>query len=161
MDPAGDQIAGDREMLRCRHDDARGSHASPEPVKVASGFGAELIRHRPGLRSVDIDDGAEETIAKQRESDNSPAKLAALPKIEKPPVLSALDGTWISSTTSSFGCKGASSSYAVTIAGGTATLSSGRGLGKVSTAGTLKFTMPSNVDGAPMDCYSAWPQWLA
>ena len=95
---------------------------------------------------------AEETISKKRDTEDSPAKLAALPKVEKTPA-AGFDGNWTFNWTPGAHCHGPASSSQVVIAKGALTSgSSGRGLGQVSASGTARLSFPSRTDGVLMHC---------
>lgn len=87
---------------------------------------------------------AEETIAKQRDNEKSPTKLAALPRIEKPKSANSFDGNWMITwlrgpDAQNCGPK-TTSSYPIRIEGGVIVGKSGA----VSPAGSARWTQVSD-----------------
>jgi uncharacterized caspase-like protein len=93
---------------------------------------------------------ANETITKKRDADSSPAKLAALPKLEQPMGQRPFDGTWTVSWIGGTGCAYPRFSTTWRISNGTIAGSMGKGAisGKVSNTGALTANYPAGTDGA-------------
>lgn len=96
---------------------------------------------------------AEETIAKKRDTEKSPAKLAALPKMELPVARNPFDGTWVMTWTNGAGCKYPGSfSTTLQIANGVieGRVRSGSVSGRITASGAATFSYPAITDGAPV-----------
>jgi hypothetical protein len=94
---------------------------------------------------------AEEAIARRRDTDatNDQVRLAALPKLEKPPGKDQFDGTWSVRRTADPGkCKFPIHSFTLTITNGAIRGSSG-GTGSISVSGAGSWIGYAPTDGAP------------
>jgi uncharacterized caspase-like protein len=94
---------------------------------------------------------AEEAVAKKREQEKAsdPAKVAALPKVEKPRSTGVgFDGNWTVSWMRGSGCRmTGGGSFNMQIANG---VISGRPSGRVSPSGAARWTIGAKTDGAPV-----------
>jgi len=114
--------------------------AAREAVKLAEKNRVAALKDAEGATKV-----AEEAISKKRDAEQSPAKLAALPKIEKPPPTSvagnAFDGTWRIDTAPNEHCGTKADSAHWTITKGVVTTSRGY-RGTIDGSGQLRINFP-------------------
>jgi uncharacterized caspase-like protein len=99
---------------------------------------------------------AEQAIAAKRAAAKSqgPEKLAALPKIEKPPAAHSLKGRLLIAWRQIDGCRGQreSGTYPVVVANGKLVGHDGRLSGTISATGEARWTFPSPRDGVTFNC---------
>ena len=141
------ELQARNEELKKAMDDAR---AAREAAKVAEERRLEALKIAEKATKA-----AEDTIANKRDTDQSPAKLAALPKLEQPKGQHPFDGSWVITFNNRPEChyKG-TYSLSVRIASGTmeGRFSWGaRVSGRVLASGAVTLTYPARTDGVPVN----------